>query len=105
MRKYGNALGKECDMVIGGDGPTAQINASSKGIRTCNPRDKMLDHSLKQLVKDIWSDGNEDINQQKRLPKWVKHGFESHFMACGMECTYVSIFLEIGFDRLIVVPP
>jgi hypothetical protein len=71
---------------------TSGINSVwPKDSRTCKPRNKVLYDALKNLMKDVWCDGKEDISEWEAFPEWMKDWFDTSITTRGMESVYLPV--------------
>jgi hypothetical protein len=63
----------------------------------------VLHDTLKQLVEDVWRDGNVYVHQWKRLPKGVNDWLDSAIFTGGMKVTRFAIGQSVRVQCLSVV--
>jgi len=66
-------------------------------INPCCPKDvsyplnEMLHHSLKQLMKDIRGNGNENVHEGERFPERMDHSLQARLVTHNMKAANVTI--------------
>ena len=63
----------------------------------------MLHNTLKHLMQNVWSDGEEDVDEREHFPKWVEDGLETSLTTGRIEQMDIAISQMVGIQCCIVI--